>query len=194
MVRRMVLCLTAPPIDMRKCPDSPLLYRTTMDFTPNCRSEGMVPCPRVVRSCPVDVRGDARHGVDDRGLLDTSGPRGQPDPGLKSGWSGARSSSCVSRRWPDAASLPASSPILPGISQLMPGEAGGAAVSPVLRYLRALEAFDRQFPGFAQDTHAVEVVDGDLSDLLPEQRAQRRPFLRFIIGARRGTPLYLGIG
>jgi arginine/lysine/ornithine decarboxylase len=51
-------------------------------------------------------------------------------------------------------------PYPPGIPLLMPGENAGAADGPVLRYLKALEAFDRQFPGFTHDTHGVEVQDG----------------------------------
>jgi len=51
-------------------------------------------------------------------------------------------------------------PYPPGIPLLMPGETTGSADSPVLGYLRALEAFDRQFPSFAHDTHGVEVIDG----------------------------------
>lgn len=51
-------------------------------------------------------------------------------------------------------------PYPPGIPLLMPGENAGAADGPLLNYLKALEAFDRQFPGFAHDTHGVEVRDG----------------------------------
>jgi arginine/lysine/ornithine decarboxylase len=51
-------------------------------------------------------------------------------------------------------------PYPPGIPLLMPGESAGAADGPILRYLKALEAFDRQYPGFTHDTHGVEVVDG----------------------------------
>ena len=51
-------------------------------------------------------------------------------------------------------------PYPPGIPLLMPGEALGPQDGPVLGYMRALEAFDRRFPGFAHDTHGVEVVDG----------------------------------
>ena len=33
---------------------------------------------------------------------------------------------------------------------------------PLLGYLKALQAFDRKFPGFAHDTHGVEVdADGN---------------------------------
>jgi arginine decarboxylase len=47
-------------------------------------------------------------------------------------------------------------PYPPGIPILMPGERVGADDGPVLRYLRALEAFDARFPGFAHDIHGVE--------------------------------------
>ncbi|GHF35638.1 Orn/Lys/Arg decarboxylase N-terminal domain-containing protein [Streptomyces morookaense] len=45
----------------------------------------------------------------------------------------------------------------PGIPVLMPGETTGAADGPLLRYLRALESFDRAFPGFGSETHGVTV-------------------------------------
>ncbi|MFI5961156.1 Orn/Lys/Arg decarboxylase N-terminal domain-containing protein [Streptomyces asoensis] len=48
----------------------------------------------------------------------------------------------------------------PGIPVLMPGEAVGAADGPLLRYLGALEAFDRRFPGFRSETHGVTVDPG----------------------------------
>lgn len=51
-------------------------------------------------------------------------------------------------------------PYPPGIPLLMPGENAGPADGPVLKYLKALEAFDRKFPGFAHDTHGVEAHDG----------------------------------
>jgi len=51
-------------------------------------------------------------------------------------------------------------PYPPGIPLMMPGEAAGSADGPVLGYLKALEAFDRQFPGFTHDTHGIEVTDG----------------------------------
>ncbi|MBV9847194.1 MAG: arginine decarboxylase, partial [Kutzneria sp.] len=43
----------------------------------------------------------------------------------------------------------------PGIPVLMPGENAGAHDNPTLRYLRALEDFDRHFPGFPSETHGV---------------------------------------
>lgn len=51
-------------------------------------------------------------------------------------------------------------PYPPGIPLLMPGENAGPADGPLLGYLKALEAFDAQFPGFTHDTHGVEVEDG----------------------------------
>ena len=48
-------------------------------------------------------------------------------------------------------------PYPPGIPLLMPGENAGPADGPLLGYLKALQAFDRKFPGFAHDTHGVEV-------------------------------------
>jgi arginine decarboxylase len=43
----------------------------------------------------------------------------------------------------------------PGIPVLMPGENAGKADGPTLRYLRVLEDFDREFPGFPSETHGV---------------------------------------
>ncbi len=51
-------------------------------------------------------------------------------------------------------------PYPPGIPLLMPGERAGAAQGPLLAYLKALEAFDRSFPGFTHDTHGIESEDG----------------------------------
>ncbi|WP_455922591.1 Orn/Lys/Arg family decarboxylase [Pseudomonas putida] len=52
-------------------------------------------------------------------------------------------------------------PYPPGIPLLMPGEKAGELQGPVLTYLRALEAFDRSFPGFTHDTHGIEAEEGD---------------------------------
>jgi len=52
-------------------------------------------------------------------------------------------------------------PYPPGIPLVMPGEALGAEDGPVLRYLAAMQEFDRQFPAFAHDTHGIEAVNGD---------------------------------
>jgi arginine decarboxylase len=43
----------------------------------------------------------------------------------------------------------------PGIPVLMPGENVGGNDEPTLRYLRALEALDHEFPGFPSETHGV---------------------------------------
>ncbi|MEO8527271.1 MAG: arginine decarboxylase, partial [Caldimonas sp.] len=51
-------------------------------------------------------------------------------------------------------------PYPPGIPLLMPGENAGEATGPMLGYLKALESFDSEMPGFAHDTHGVEIVDG----------------------------------
>jgi arginine decarboxylase len=51
-------------------------------------------------------------------------------------------------------------PYPPGIPLLMPGENAGEATGPLLGYLKALEAFDAEMPGFGHDTHGVEIVDG----------------------------------
>ena len=51
-------------------------------------------------------------------------------------------------------------PYPPGIPLLMPGEAVGAHDGPVLRYLAALQEFDRQFPGFEHETHGITVERG----------------------------------
>ncbi|USD20021.1 arginine decarboxylase [Microbulbifer variabilis] len=51
-------------------------------------------------------------------------------------------------------------PYPPGIPLLMPGENFGSEGSPALEYLRVLESFDREFPGFGHDNHGVEVHKG----------------------------------
>ncbi|MBT2387729.1 Orn/Lys/Arg decarboxylase N-terminal domain-containing protein [Streptomyces sp. ISL-11] len=55
----------------------------------------------------------------------------------------------------------------PGIPVLMPGESVGDSDGPLLRYLGALESFDREFPGFRSETHGV-TVDPDTGDYLIE--------------------------
>ncbi|WP_433861526.1 Orn/Lys/Arg decarboxylase N-terminal domain-containing protein [Pseudomonas thivervalensis] len=56
-------------------------------------------------------------------------------------------------------------PYPPGIPLLMPGENAGASDGPFLMYLKALESFDRSFPGFTHDTHGIE-SDGGQNRLL----------------------------
>jgi arginine/lysine/ornithine decarboxylase len=51
-------------------------------------------------------------------------------------------------------------PYPPGIPMLMPGENAGGEDSPFLGYLRALQSWDRRFPGFGHETHGVENKDG----------------------------------
>ncbi len=51
-------------------------------------------------------------------------------------------------------------PYPPGIPMLMPGEDAGDENSPYIRYLNALQAWDRRFPGFSHETHGVENKDG----------------------------------
>jgi arginine decarboxylase len=51
-------------------------------------------------------------------------------------------------------------PYPPGIPLLMPGESAGPASGPYLMYLKALELWDRRFPGFEHDTHGIDHVDG----------------------------------
>ncbi len=47
-------------------------------------------------------------------------------------------------------------PYPPGIPLLMPGERARKTDGPFLSYLRALEAWDMRFPGFAHETHGVD--------------------------------------
>ena len=51
-------------------------------------------------------------------------------------------------------------PYPPGIPMLMPGENAGPDDGPYLGYLRALQAWDRLFPGFGHESHGVENIDG----------------------------------
>ncbi|WP_338497804.1 Orn/Lys/Arg decarboxylase N-terminal domain-containing protein [Streptomyces sp. SJL17-4] len=55
----------------------------------------------------------------------------------------------------------------PGIPVLMPGESTGTPDGPLLRYLRALEGFDRAFPGFHSEAHGV-TINPDTGDYLIE--------------------------
>jgi arginine decarboxylase len=51
-------------------------------------------------------------------------------------------------------------PYPPGIPMSMPGERFGAADSPVIRLILAMEEFGKRFPGFEREVHGVE-VDGE---------------------------------
>ena len=52
-------------------------------------------------------------------------------------------------------------PYPPGIPLLAPGERTGKQNEPLLQYLKSMQDFDRQFPGFEHDTHGVENVKGE---------------------------------
>jgi arginine decarboxylase len=52
-------------------------------------------------------------------------------------------------------------PYPPGIPLLAPGERTGKSEEPLLQYLKSMQDFDRQFPGFEHDTHGVENVKGE---------------------------------
>ena len=52
-------------------------------------------------------------------------------------------------------------PYPPGIPLLAPGERTGKPDEPLLQYLKSMQDFDRQFPGFEHDTHGVEYVKGE---------------------------------
>jgi len=56
-------------------------------------------------------------------------------------------------------------PSIPGMPIALPGERIGLNGSSTIRYLQALEAFNRTFPGFEHEVHGVE-HDEDRSFLL----------------------------
>nr|WP_314267856.1 arginine decarboxylase [uncultured Moellerella sp.] len=51
-------------------------------------------------------------------------------------------------------------PYPPGIPMLLSGESFGLNNSPQIDYLRSLQAWDRQFPGFEHETEGTEVKEG----------------------------------
>lgn len=51
-------------------------------------------------------------------------------------------------------------PYPPGIPMLLSGENFGDKNSPQIGYLHALQAWDRQFPGFEHETEGTEILDG----------------------------------
>ncbi len=51
-------------------------------------------------------------------------------------------------------------PYPPGIPMLLSGESFGLHNSPQIDYLRSLQAWDRQFPGFEHETEGTEVIEG----------------------------------
>ena len=56
-------------------------------------------------------------------------------------------------------------PSIPGVPIVLPGERLGSNGCGTIRYLQALEAFNRTFPGFEHEVHGVE-HDDDRSFLL----------------------------
>lgn len=52
-------------------------------------------------------------------------------------------------------------PYPPGIPLLAPGERTGKLNEPLLQYLKSMQDFDTQFPGFEHDTHGVEIIKGE---------------------------------
>lgn len=51
-------------------------------------------------------------------------------------------------------------PYPPGIPLIMPGESSGTDTGPFVQYLKALQDFDRRFPGFEHDIHGIDHIDG----------------------------------
>lgn len=51
-------------------------------------------------------------------------------------------------------------PYPPGIPMLMSGESFGGSESPQIGYLRSLEVWDKEFPGFEHETEGTEVKEG----------------------------------
>ncbi|MRS14572.1 arginine decarboxylase [Enterobacteriaceae bacterium RIT691] len=52
-------------------------------------------------------------------------------------------------------------PYPPGIPMLLSGENFGDEQSPQIGYLRALQSWDHQFPGFEHETEGTEIIDGN---------------------------------
>lgn len=51
-------------------------------------------------------------------------------------------------------------PYPPGIPMLLSGENFGNSASPQIAYLRALQSWDHEFPGFEHETEGTEIIDG----------------------------------
>lgn len=64
-------------------------------------------------------------------------------------------------------------PYPPGIPLLMPGENAGAADGPFIAYLKALQDFDKKFPGFGHDTHGVENINGEYHVYVLKTKGER---------------------
>jgi arginine/lysine/ornithine decarboxylase len=52
-------------------------------------------------------------------------------------------------------------PYPPGIPMIMPGESAGNKDSAHIQYLKILQEWDRNFPGFTHDIHGVECINGN---------------------------------
>ena len=52
-------------------------------------------------------------------------------------------------------------PYPPGIPVLAPGERTGKQNGAILKYLKSMQDFDKQLPGFEHDTHGVESIKGE---------------------------------
>lgn len=81
-------------------------------------------------------------------------------PGLLGDWSGAGTHRVRLFDAPGQVAADMVTVTPPGIPVLMPGESIGASDGPLLRYLSALESFDRRFPGFGSETHGVTKLLG----------------------------------
>lgn len=51
-------------------------------------------------------------------------------------------------------------PYPPGIPMLLSGESFGDGTSPQIAYLRALQSWDHDFPGFEHETEGTDIIDG----------------------------------
>lgn len=60
-------------------------------------------------------------------------------------------------------------PYPPGIPMLMSGENFGGSDSPQIKYLKSLEKWDHQFPGFEHVTEGAKVIDGKYNVLCIKQ-------------------------
>ena len=82
-------------------------------------------------------------------------------------------------------------PSPPGIPVSVPGERLGPDTGAALRYLQALEAFDRTFPGFEHEVHGIEHGDDGsflLRVIVDERRRDTSPSARSTVhDARRAS-------
>jgi len=93
-------------------------------------------------------------------------------PGAAQAAAMAVSCSARERTTPDTVTIPKQVvvPYPPGIPLLMPGERAGAGDGPILGYLKALQDFDRKFPGFGYDIHGVRRGTGGGYEVMCVQR------------------------